>query len=442
MPRLRILISAHELSPIQGSECAEGWNLTTRLAKYHDVTVLYADGSQFEPGGYKKAVERFQSSNVKMLENVDQPCFVAIPQPKLTLRLARINQFLSRRETGIGIRPLYYWGYKMWQKAAYKKAKELHNRTHFNLVHHLTQITFREPGYMWKLGIPFVWGPTGGLQNVPIQFALDRGFRIGMTETARNNINILTSRLVPRIRHAIKTSSLIYAFSLFDKNLFNNQGAMQVELMLDAGSKTSNIRNSAFDSQVLSPESLKVIWVGQIVERKALDILIEAIRGSMELVEKTKVTVVGGGPLLKQCKRRVSRLSQFRRLDWTFTGQILHEEVTQLMNKADVLVHTSYREAATNVIPEALSVGLPVICHDISGMSIAIDETCGIKIPLESHKISVEGFRNALLTLTENRGPNTKYHENLRKGANSRAQSLSWDRMAKQIADDYTKLVG
>lgn len=40
--RLNILISGHELSPFQGSECAEGWNIVKRLGEYHNITVLYA----------------------------------------------------------------------------------------------------------------------------------------------------------------------------------------------------------------------------------------------------------------------------------------------------------------------------------------------------------------------------------------------------------------
>ena len=48
MIRLKVLIVAHEFSPEQGSECAVGWNYVTRIAEYHDVTVIYASGSQFK----------------------------------------------------------------------------------------------------------------------------------------------------------------------------------------------------------------------------------------------------------------------------------------------------------------------------------------------------------------------------------------------------------
>ena len=75
MKRLKVLISAHELSPVQGSECAEGWNIVTRLAEYHDVTVIYAKGSQFSPNDYELAVEAWLSESGN-LQNV--PVFVAV----------------------------------------------------------------------------------------------------------------------------------------------------------------------------------------------------------------------------------------------------------------------------------------------------------------------------------------------------------------------------
>src|SRR5687767_11402991 len=40
MMRRRVLVSAYAVSPTRGSEPGMGWNICTRLARYHDVTVL------------------------------------------------------------------------------------------------------------------------------------------------------------------------------------------------------------------------------------------------------------------------------------------------------------------------------------------------------------------------------------------------------------------
>ena len=48
-------------------------------------------------------------------------------------------------------------------------ARELDARIDFDVVHQVTGTGFREPGHLWKLGKPFVWGPIGGLQFFPLR---------------------------------------------------------------------------------------------------------------------------------------------------------------------------------------------------------------------------------------------------------------------------------
>ena len=90
-------------------------------------------------------------------------------------------------------------------------------------------------------------------------------------------------------------------------------------------------------------------------------------------------------------------------------------------------------EAATSVIMEALSLGLPVICHDASGMGEAVTGLCGIKVPLANPAKSIEGFSNAIQRLVEN----PELLKRLSGGALDRARELSWDGIAKRISDAY-----
>src|SRR5260370_25577701 len=63
--------------------------------------------------------------------------------------------------------PAYLWTYTRWQRAAYRKACELHKSIRFDLVHVLTYVGFRVPGEFWRMDTPLVWGPVGGLENTP-----------------------------------------------------------------------------------------------------------------------------------------------------------------------------------------------------------------------------------------------------------------------------------
>jgi glycosyltransferase involved in cell wall biosynthesis len=422
MERLKVIISAHELSPVQGSECAEGWNIVTRLAKHHDITVLYASGSQFNPNSYIQAINHYFSEN----KPVTGLILINIDQPRITKLIARFNSnFLKTGSIGLPI--LYFSGYKFWQKAVYAKAKKLHKTENYRIAHQLTQITFREPGYLWKLGIPFVWGPTGGISNIPKEFNKLLSWKSKVTEKIRSFLNYYQFNYVSRIIKANVKASIIYAFSIEDANNLKKRAKGQVKLMLDAGAW---IRSERSIKRSKNPTFLTGIWCGQLVERKAPEILLRALALDHFTESHLKLIIVGSGPLETSLIKLAKDLN-LTNIEWV--GQVSHEDAINLMGAADFLIHTSYREATSNVIPEALSMGLPIICHDANGMSIAINESCGIKIPLKSPADSINGFSEAMNKLILEKDLLKK----LKSGALKRAKEISWDKMAETIALDY-----
>ena len=422
--RLNILVSAHELNPYGGSECAEGWNVVTRLAKYHNITVLYASGSQFDPFSYENAINDYFSKN----KNTDNINFIAIPQTRLTSLVSLINKKLTGNNSSIGNPFLYYLGYSLWEKKAYTVAKELCNRSKFDIIHHLTSISFREPGLLWKLDIPFVWGPTGGLSRLPFQFYKYLGYKAYSKEFIRNSINHIQFFSHYRIQKALKHSSLIYTFSKEDELLFAKRSREKPKILLDAATYSSIKNHAAVNNSYLP---IKLVWCGELIQRKSLDIVLYAINSVPELKDKIILKIIGGGPLEKYYKSLAETLGIGHCIEWH--GKVDRKVVFNIMNESDVLVHSSYREATSHVVPEALSHGLPVICHDINGMSIAVTKECGIKIPLISPDTSIEGFRGAIIKLVNNRIELNR----LKVGAIKRSKELSWDKMAETIATDY-----
>jgi glycosyltransferase involved in cell wall biosynthesis len=76
---------------------------------------------------------------------------------------------------------------------------------------------------------------------------------------------------------------------------------------------------------------------------------------------------------------------------------------------------------------------LPVICHAIGGMSFAIDESCGFKIPLADRQTSIRVFADAISRLATTPGLLSRLSE----GALRRAQSLSWTNLIGEMASVY-----
>jgi glycosyltransferase involved in cell wall biosynthesis len=210
--------------------------------------------------------------------------------------------------------------------------------------------------------------------------------------------------------------------------LFHKKSGKKPKILLDAATYSS-LKNNVTVNNIFQP--IKLVWCGELIQRKSLDIVLYAINSAPELKERLILKVIGKGPLEKYYKSLAGTLGLDNCIEWL--GRVDRKVVFEIMNESDLLVHSSYREATSHVVPEALSNGLPVICHDINGMSIAVTNDCGIKIPLVSPEDSINGFRDALIKLVNNP---TELNR-LKIGAIRRSKELSWDKMAETIATDY-----
>ena len=146
--KLKILISSYTCSPYRGSEPGVGWNFVKGLSKFHEVHVIV------EKKKWKKDINNYLNENPRLNENL-----------KFYFLIKKRNKILRKLWP-----PSYYWFYKKWQKQAYKLGVELNEKENFDIIHQLTMVGYREPGYLWKIDKPFVWGPIGGLEITPWRF--------------------------------------------------------------------------------------------------------------------------------------------------------------------------------------------------------------------------------------------------------------------------------
>lgn len=426
MRRLRVLISAPEFSPYQGSECSRGWQVPIIMAKFHDITVLCASGAQQNPYKYRDDVERYFKENGL----IPGLTVVFIDQPSITLWCARINRLFFNVSDGVGFRPLFYIGYNAWHRAALSKVCNLgaHN---FDLVHQLVPLSYRCPGYLWTLNIPFFWGPIGGMYKIPFTFAKYINLRFLVFEIFRAISNKCQSWLSRSIRRAARKAIIIWTITDAEKSWVNRIAGNKGSPMLEVASRSEvsgHIRR--YDGQ----RPLRICWSGQHVARKALPLLLRALA---MLPEPRMVTldIFGKGAETQRWQELTVKLGLNECIKWH--GWLVHDEAIEKMGQADIFVHTSIGEGTSNVILEALSWGMPVICHDTCGMAIAIDGTCGIKVPFVSPERSIQGFLDALNGILHNPG----LVEQLSEGALRRASELSWDAKVKQIAEGYSRYV-
>ena len=163
----RLLLLAHYCHPEMGSEPGIGWNRAIQAAREYPTWVLCDEA--FNRAG----IEQYLNSHGP-IENLH---FVFVPSGRW--------EKLLRRLPGT-----YYLRQNLWHRRAYKIAQRLHEKLRFDLVHQVNMIGFREPGYLWKLDAPFVWGPVGGAQNYPWRFLTGAGLRGAVSEAIRSALNM------------------------------------------------------------------------------------------------------------------------------------------------------------------------------------------------------------------------------------------------------------
>lgn len=425
-PRLNILIIAHELSPEQGSECAVGWNMVVNLSRYHDITVVYASSSQAnQNNAYLNAVNKYLNTHAPL-----QIDFINVSQPRTTIFIAKLNRLFNKLGP-TGLPMLYYLGYKYWHKSAFRKAQQLHKIKLFDAVHQLTQISFREPGYSYKLGIPFFWGPMGGTSSLPKKIYESLPLHFKFLENVRRFSKFYHFLLVKRLKEANKKASIIYSFTELDAKRFRKIATGKVKIMLDVG---THVHSEIPKMHTKENGVLKAIWCGRLSTYKAPEILLKAIALSEVIKKNVHFQIIGNGPLEESLHNMAVNLG-IENIEWI--RQVNHDEVFMLFSQADFFIHTSLREATSSVIPEALSMGLPVICHDAYGMSIAVNEKCGIKIPFVSPEDSVVGFQKAIEKFTSD----NELLTDMKVEARKRALELTWEKMACIIAEDYIEII-
>ena len=119
-------------------------------------------------------------------------------------------------------------------------------------------------------------------------------------------------------------------------------------------------------------------------------------------------------------------------------GVISHNEVQELMEKADIFFFTSIAEGTPHVVLEAISnTGflLSVSIYVTHGDSI--NEQVGIKIPLSTPQQSINDFAEKITYLFNHRDVLKQMSENCRV----RQEELSWDNKAKQMVSLYKKVL-
>lgn len=411
MPKkLKILVSAYACAPNNGSEPGMGWNFVMGLANFHELHVIVEKRKWEQP--IKNYFEQYPGLN-------DNIIFHFIDKKR--------NKPLRKIWP-----PSYYWFYKMWQKEAYKLAQQLDQKENFDLLHQLNMVGYREPGYLWKINKPFVWGPIGGLENSPWRFLPSLGIKGFIFYTGRNLINLWQRNFSKRPKQASRrANSSLIAATIDNQNLIFNLWNSKSEVIGEVGQE-KDVLKTLPSKRIFDYEPLKIVWSGLHTPRKNLPLLFSALK---KVTIPFELHILGNGEMTNIWKKIAQKKGLIKNCIWY--GWVERKKAIDIMSSGHVFCITSISDLTSTVTLEALSYALPIISLNHCGFAHIIDDSCGIKIPVTTQKKAAIDFSKAIKKIYTD--------ENLRQslsiGSLERAKDFSWDSKIDRLNTIYNELL-
>ena len=401
---MNILLSAFACDPCFGSDEEVGWRWALGLAKLgHGVSVITRASHQQE-------IEKYSRET-----GIDGDItFHYVDIPALHRVLSKIN----RRNH------IYYY---FWQMAAYRKAKSLHKKQAYDLVHHVTWVSFRQPSFMGLLGIPFVFGPVAGGDEIPGGYIDDFSFSQKIVEYVRwfanglvrfDPLMLLTFMTAQRV---IFTSESHYARV---PQWVRNKASVELAIGCDAVSAPVN-------EQAVRKTGKRLLFAGRCIGWKGMDIGLRIFTKILAQDPEIRLTIIGDGVDKSRWMAKAKSMGVDHAIEWK--GWLPKDQVLALYGEYDLLFYPSLRDSGGFVVLEALQCGLPVVCFKLGGPGVVVDDSCGRAISaLPDTEATCEAFSLGVLSLLAQAGSDGQ----LSAACRLRSQQFSWEQLVTRVVNN------
>jgi glycosyltransferase involved in cell wall biosynthesis len=401
-----VLLSAYACLPNRGSEEGNGWHYATLLSEYG-----YAIHCLTRSLG-RAAIETALDGG---------------HWPNLTVHYVTLPGWVERLyHRGL---PGMYLHYLCWQWAAYRLARRLDRRSPFDLVHHVTYSSIQLGSFLYKLGRPFLFGPVGGGQRAPKAFR--RYFGPYWTrEWMRDVVSRVLERLNPGYVHAVRRAERV---------IVTNEDTFRLARRLRPTAPIDRTFDAGLSASFLPPQPierepgpvLRLLWVGRLLPRKALELTIEAF-SRVDPALPITLTIVGGqGEMAAFVPGYLDRYGVRGRVEWV--GQVSYDDVMRYYRESDAFFFTSLRDSCPMQLLEAMAYALPVVTLDLHGQGELVRDETGLKVPVHHPEQVVTDLARAIEWLYAH--PNERRAMGRRGYAFARTQA--WEHKLARIVCEW-----
>jgi len=401
----RVLLVAHSFDADFSMESRLSWFRAVQSAERYETTVLCAEA--FE--------------GVRSVDDAKVPGLTVVTVPHTAF-----EKFLIRTPFG------FYLAYRLWHQRVLKIAQQLHAKDPFSLVHQVSYCGYREPGYCWKLQVPFVWGPIGGTQNVPSRFLSQFDATGAIKEAWRTVANLIQLRMGNRVGKALQAASTTFVANRDIQASF--QAARGVDLPCQIETGVEAIVDQPRGLRDMT-RPLRILWAGRLENWKALPLLLKAVAELPRHVP-IELRVVGSGSREQRVKRIADQLGIASCIEWiplpACGARAKH------YRWADAFVFTSLRDTSGTGLLESLAAGVPIVGLNHQGARDIMTPDCAVAIEVDNPRQVIGDLSAALVRLASE----PKLLQQLGVGALERAKAYHWDCLAEEMAEAYSAALG
>ena len=396
---MKILLSAYACEPDKGSEPAVGWHWAQALVRRgHEVHVITRSNNRaaIEAGGGAQR-ERLK------FHYCDLPGWAR-----------------AAKHWPGGI----YFYYLLWQVGAYRLAKKLHAGAHFDLVQHSTFASYRQPSFMGGLGIPFLFGPVGGGETMPLQFRAGIPVAGRVAEFFRDLGGALIA-CDPLMWLTYSRARTIACTTEETRARIPRRFRLKCMVQPAIGINDGKIGERSEQA----PDRPQFLFVGRLLYWKGVHLAVRALAEARRAAPEVTLKIIGQGSDRAWLQSVARDAGVIDAIEW-IDGRP-HDEIQREFRQCTALVFPSLHDSGGMVVIEALAAGVPVVCLDLGGPGAMVTPLCGVAIATRNITEGdvVRALAKAMIELARD----SELRARLGAHAALRARELTWDAAVEAV---------
>lgn len=337
--------------------------------------------------------------------------------------LWRFGQFLPSRVAVMTTGLISHLYTQNIQRSIVRKLVRQHN---IDVVHEPIPVSPKFPSLMYGVGAPVVIGPMNGDIEYPPAFRDRESRNAKLMISLGRQLADIWNRVMPG---KLQAQTLLVANERTKQALPSGVSGTVIELV-ENGVDLSVWQLLAAE-KIPNLEAPKFVFIGRLVEMKAVELLIEAFQGVAAETDAC-LEIIGDGNLRQELEAQAVNLGLGERVK--FSGWLSQKECAMRLEHASALVLPSLLECGGAVVLEAMAMGLPVIATKWGGPVDYLDTTCGILIEPTSTEALVNGFTDAMLKLAHY----PEWRSQMGRAGQQRVREhFDWERKIDRILEIY-----